>query len=78
MAHNLMALEMNKHSLSDIPIPPENILKDLLRALQFIHECGFLFRDLHPSHVMQTFEGNIVLVGLTRMRRYADLKGRLL
>jgi hypothetical protein len=37
LAHNLMALEMNKHELRDIPLPPEQILRDVLRAMQFMH-----------------------------------------
>ena len=37
MAHNMMALEMNKHSLIEIPLPPEQILKDVLRSVQFMH-----------------------------------------
>lgn len=78
MAHNLMALEMNKHALHEIPLPPEQILRDVLRAIQFVHECGFLYRDLHPTHVMQSFEGNIVLLGLKRMRRFTDIKSRLI
>lgn len=55
MAHNIMALEMNKYSLNEIPQPPDQILKDILRGIQFLHECGYLYRDLHPTHVMQTF-----------------------
>jgi hypothetical protein len=43
-----------------------------------MHECGYLFRDLHPDHVMQTFEGNIVLVGLKLMKRYTDIKSKIL
>jgi len=43
-----------------------------------MHDCGFLYRDLHPSHVMQNFEGNIVLLGLKRMRRFTDIKSRLI
>ncbi len=55
MANNIMALEMNKCGINEISLPPEQILRDVLRGIQFMHECGFLFRDLHPSHVMQTF-----------------------
>lgn len=76
MAHNLLALEMNKHHLGEIPLSPEIILKDVLRGLQFFHECGFLYRDLHPTHVMQSFEGNIVLLGLKRIKRFIDIKNR--
>ena len=37
MAHNIMALEMNKYSLMEIPLPPQQILKDVLRSIQFMH-----------------------------------------
>lgn len=46
--------------------------------MQFLHDCGLLYRDLHPSHVMQSYDGNVVLLGLRRCRRYSDIKGRLL
>jgi serine/threonine protein kinase len=69
---------MNKHSLSEIPLPAEQILKEILRSLQFVHECGFLFRDVHPTHVMQNQEGNIVLLGLKRMKKFTDIKGRVM
>jgi hypothetical protein len=37
MANNMMALEMNQHSLTQIPLPPQTILRDTLRAIQFLH-----------------------------------------
>lgn len=78
MAHNIMALEMNQYSLLQIPQTPETILRDILKGIQFLHDCGLLYRDLHPTHVMQSYDGNIVLLGLRRCRRYTDIKGRLL
>ena len=43
-----------------------------------MHECGYIYRDLHPTHVMQTYEGSVVLLGLRRMRRFTDIKNRLI
>jgi len=55
---------------------PLDIIKDVLRAIQFIHECGYLYRNIHPDHVMANFEGNVVLLDFKLMRRYADIKGK--
>lgn len=76
LATNIMALEMNKHHLEEIQLPPPVILQDILRALQFFHDCGYLYRNLHPQHVMQSYDGNIVLLDLKLMKRYLDIKGK--
>ena len=58
---------------------PLNILLPLiLRALQFFHECGYLYRNMHPQHIMQSYEDNIVIMDFKNMRKYMDLKGRLM
>lgn len=31
---------------------------------------------MHPWHVMQSFEGNIVLIDLKNMKRFVDMKGK--
>jgi len=59
-------------------MPPNLIIKDLIRALQFFHECGFLYRNIHAKHVMMSFESNIVLIDLKRIKKYIDMKGKLI
>jgi hypothetical protein len=59
-------------------MPVLEIIKDLLRGLQFFHECGYLYRNLHPSHIMMSFDNNIVLLDLKNMKRFADIKGKLI
>jgi serine/threonine protein kinase len=78
LAHYILAIEMNKCELKDIELDKSIILKDVLRGLQFMHDCGYIYRDLHPEHIMQSFEGNVVFVGLKRMKKYMDIKGRVL
>ncbi len=53
-----------------------DIACSLLQALQFFHECGFLYRNLHPSHVMYSFEDEIVLIDLHNTKRFVDMKGK--
>lgn len=69
---------MNRLHLHEIEMQPLDIVKDVFRALQFFHECGYLYRNLHPAHVMMSFDGNIVLLDFKLMRRFADIKGKLI
>lgn len=48
----------------------------LVRALQFFHECGFLYRNIHPNHVMYTYEGDIVVIDLKNVKKFVDIKGK--
>ena len=48
----------------------------ILKGLQFFHECGYLYRNMHPEHVMCSYENNIVLIDLKRMKRFVDMKGK--
>ena len=31
---------------------------------------------MHPWHIMQSFEGNIVILDFKNMKRFVDMKGR--
>lgn len=68
---------MNKYHLWEIPLSPEQILRDIFRGIQFLHQCGYLYRDLHPTHVMMNYQGNVVLMGLKKLKRFTDIKNRL-
>jgi RIO-like serine/threonine protein kinase len=57
-------------------MPPLQIAQNLIRALQFFHECGYLYRNMHPSHVMMTYDNNIVIIDFKKMRRFVDIKGK--
>ena len=76
LASHILILEANKKSLPEITTPPSKLLVDLLRALQFFHECGYLYRNMHPSHIMESYDGNTVLIDFKQMRRFVDSKGR--
>lgn len=43
-----------------------------------MHECGYLYRNVHPEHVMGNAEGSVVLIDLKRMRRFVDARGKVL
>ncbi len=57
---------------------PFKISQEILKALQFFHECGYLYRNMHPSHVMLSYEKNIVLLDLKKMRKFVDIKGKVI
>lgn len=78
LANNILALEMNKLSINEIELEPLAICREVFRGIQFFHECGYLYRNIHPAHVMMSFDGNIVLLDLKLMRRFTDIKGKLL
>jgi hypothetical protein len=52
------------------------ILCSLIQALQFFHNCGYLYRNFHPSHVMYSYDNEVVLIDLKYMRRFLDIKGK--
>lgn len=78
LANNILALEMNKLSINEIELEPLAICREVFRGIQFFHDCGYLYRNIHPAHVMMSFDGNIVLLDLKLMRRFTDIKGKLL
>lgn len=41
-----MIMEKNKGSI--IGLPPKSILLDILKILEFIHDCGYLYRNIEP------------------------------
>lgn len=43
-------LERNKGNI--ISLPPKAILIDILKILEFIHDCGYLYRNIEPEHFM--------------------------
>ena len=57
---------------------PFKISQEILKALQFMHECGYLYRNIHPSHVMLSYENNIVLLDLKKMKKFVDIKGKVI
>lgn len=80
LATYILVLEANKYSLlemlSNRVANVSQILCSVLKALQFFHECGFLYRNLHPYHVMYSYENEVVLVDLKNVRRFVDIKGK--
>lgn len=69
-------LEKNKRSI--VGLPPKAILIDVLKILEFIHDCGYLYRNVEPEHFMLNEEWQLVVVDFKRARRYADIRGHAL
>jgi len=46
---------MNRYQIQEINMPAFTIVKEVLRGIQFFHECGYLYRNVHPDHVMTNF-----------------------
>lgn len=79
LATYILVIDANKYSLREILASNRKvgeILSTLLRGLQFFHECGFLYRNVHPSHVMQSYDGDLVWLDFKNMRRFVDIKGK--
>lgn len=45
-----IVLERNKGNITGLP--PKAILIDILKILEFIHDCGYLYRNIEPDHFM--------------------------
>lgn len=80
LATYILVLEANKYSLLEMltnrVATVSQILCSLIRALQFFHECGFLYRNMHPHHVMYSFDNEVVVIDLKNMKRFVDIKGK--
>ena len=37
LAGNIIAIEMNRYQLAEIEMPPDAIIRDVIRAVQFFH-----------------------------------------
>jgi serine/threonine protein kinase len=66
-------LERNKGTI--IGLPPKAILIDILKIIEFIHDCGYLYRNIEPEHFMLNDEGQLVVLDFKRAKRYIDIKG---
>jgi hypothetical protein len=66
-------IERNKSSIAGLPA--KAILIDVLKILEFIHDCGFLYRNIEPEHFMLNEEGQLVVIDFKRTKRYVDIKG---
>lgn len=41
---NIVVLEKNKSNI--LGLPYENVVIDIIKILEFIHECGYLYRNV--------------------------------
>lgn len=64
-----------KNKSNIIGLPYKNILIDLIKIMEFIHDCGYLYRNIQPEHFMINQEGQLVVVDFKRAKRYVDIKG---
>lgn len=47
---NVLIMEKNKSNI--VGLPYKNILMDLVKIMEFIHDCGYLYRNIEPEHFM--------------------------
>jgi serine/threonine protein kinase len=73
---NFIIMGKNRSSISNLPFKP--LLIDIFKSLEFIHECGYLYRNIEPEHFMLNEEGQLTVVDFRRAKRYVDVKGHLL
>ena len=66
---------MEKNRASIVGLPYKNILVDIIKILEFIHDCGYLYRNIEPEHFMLNEEQQLVIVDFKRVKRYIDIKG---
>lgn len=59
-------------------MPYKLILLDIFRVLEFVHDCGFLYRNIEPEHFMLNEEGQLTVIDFKRTKRYVDVKGHSL
>lgn len=80
LASYILVIEANKCGLLELlesrAATIGQVLCSLIRALQFFHECGYLYRNIHPYHVMSSYDNEIVLIDLKCVKRFVDIKGK--
>lgn len=53
----------------------EEILRGLCSAVAYLHDCGFIHRDLKPEHVLRTQDGRLVIIDLDAAMKICPEKG---
>ena len=75
-------MEENKCGIEEIfsqkVLTYKELMVQVLRSLQFFHECGYLYRNIRPEHVMLNHQREVVLLDLKRMKKFVDAKGKVL
>ena len=66
---------MEKNKCNIVGLPYDSILVDCIKILEFIHDCGYLYRNIEPEHLMLNEEGQLVILDFKRAKRYIDIKG---
>ena len=68
-------LIIDKNPVGIEGLPVKRILCDIIKILEFIHNSGYLYRNICPEHFMLNSEGKLVVVDFKNARRYVDAKG---
>ena len=66
---------MEKNKSNIVGLPYKSVLIDLVKILEFIHDCGYLYRNIEPEHLMLNEDGQLVIIDFKRAKRYIDIKG---
>ena len=48
--NNFLVMEKNKSNI--INLPYKSILVDIVKIMEFVHDCGYLYRNVEPEHFM--------------------------
>lgn len=51
-----------------------NVIRQILSAVQALHDYGYIHRDIDPTNIMITADGNVKLLDLGIAKRIDDLK----
>jgi serine/threonine protein kinase len=71
---NIMVMDKNVSGIRSVAF--DKVLVDILKILEFLHECGYLYRNMSPEHFMLTAEEyKLVVIDFKLARRYTDIKG---
>lgn len=65
-------MDRNVVGIRDLPFT--RVLVDILKILEFIHECGYLYRNIQPEHFMLNEENKLVVIDFKLAKRYTDIK----
>lgn len=69
---NVLVMDRNSETIRGLPF--DRVLVDILKILEFVHECGYLYRNVQPEHFMLNEENKLVVLDFKLARRYTDIK----
>lgn len=68
-----LIIDKNPAGIEGLPV--RRILADVIKILEFIHNAGYLYRNISPDHLMLNSEGKLVIIDFKNAKKYVDSKG---